>query len=66
MLVKENGQLAKWIVIGIIVGLAFIIFVAYFVVTPKVSRLEPRTGYAERTVVALRSAPTTAATRSIA
>jgi hypothetical protein len=40
--------------------------IAYFVVTPRVSRLEPRTGYAEPAVLALRSAPTATATRSIA
>ena len=47
MLVNERGRLAKWIVIGIIVGLGFIIFVAYCVVTPRVSRLDRRPSYTD-------------------
>lgn len=32
--------MAKWMIIAVLVGLAAIIFIAYCVVTPKVSRLE--------------------------
>jgi hypothetical protein len=48
MWITDNtGRLAKWMIIAVLIGLALMIFITYFVVTPKNSRLEWRPGYGE-------------------
>ena len=41
MTMTVSGKLALWIVIAMIVGVAIIIFIAYFIVTPRASWNRP-------------------------